>query len=51
MINYSQVFYAYTYSTGAWLGLQGVSLMAMPRIIATMLLAETRPPTREHNLP
>ncbi|RMJ27284.1 hypothetical protein PHISP_01869 [Aspergillus sp. HF37] len=39
------VFYAYTYSTGAWLLLQSIPLIGMPRMITTMLQDEARPPS------
>ncbi|KAL4913685.1 hypothetical protein BDW62DRAFT_159335 [Aspergillus aurantiobrunneus] len=39
------VFYAYTYSTAAWLGLQSAALISVPQGIAAMLLDETRPAT------
>lgn len=45
-----QVFYAYTYSTGAWLLLQSIPLIGMPRMITTMLLDEARPPSRMSRL-
>ena len=35
-----QVFYAYTYSTAAWLGLQAVPLLVAPKLITTMLSSE-----------
>ncbi|KAL1999335.1 hypothetical protein VTN02DRAFT_4665 [Thermoascus thermophilus] len=37
------VFYVYTYSTAAWLAIQGIPLIASPQMIVTMLLDETRP--------
>ncbi|PGH00488.1 hypothetical protein AJ80_09179 [Polytolypa hystricis UAMH7299] len=37
------VFYSYTYGTAAWLTLQAMPLIAMPKVIITMLLEETRP--------
>ncbi|KAJ5221750.1 uncharacterized protein N7469_010637 [Penicillium citrinum] len=37
------VFHAYTYSTAAWLSLQGLPLIAGPKMIAAILLDETRP--------
>ncbi|KAL4776500.1 hypothetical protein BDW60DRAFT_176474 [Aspergillus nidulans var. acristatus] len=39
------VFYAYTYSTSAWLGLQSAALISIPQGISAMLLDETRPAT------
>ncbi|EGC43127.1 conserved hypothetical protein [Histoplasma capsulatum var. duboisii H88] len=38
------VFYAYTYSTAAWLSLQGIPLVATPKMIIMILLDESRPP-------
>ncbi|XHG01306.1 hypothetical protein AWENTII_004693 [Aspergillus wentii] len=40
-----QVFYAYTYSTAGWLSLQSLPLIVSPRMIVSMLLDETRPPS------
>lgn len=45
----TQVFYTYTYSTGAWLLLQSIPLIGMPRMVTTMLLDEARPPSRTLN--
>ncbi|KAL5337932.1 hypothetical protein BJX70DRAFT_368069 [Aspergillus crustosus] len=39
------VFYAYTYSTSAWLALQSAALISVPQGISAMLLDETRPAT------
>ncbi|EQL34483.1 hypothetical protein BDFG_03635 [Blastomyces dermatitidis ATCC 26199] len=39
------VFYAYTYSTAAWLSLQGIPLVATPKMIIMILLDEARPPS------
>ncbi|KAL4908318.1 hypothetical protein BDW74DRAFT_147243 [Aspergillus multicolor] len=39
------VFYAYTYSTSAWLALQSAALISVPQGISAMLLEETRPAT------
>ncbi|KAL4808285.1 hypothetical protein BDV18DRAFT_134602 [Aspergillus unguis] len=39
------VFYAYTYSTAAWLSLQSAALISVPQGISAMLLDETRPAT------
>ncbi|RAH47458.1 uncharacterized protein BO66DRAFT_434095 [Aspergillus aculeatinus CBS 121060] len=39
------VFYAYTYSTAGWLGLQSLALIAVPEMMTTMLLTETRDPS------
>lgn len=39
------VFYAYTYSTAAWLGIQAVALIISPKLIVTMLSVDTRKPT------
>ena len=39
------VFYAYTYSTAAWLSLQALPLLLSPKLIVTMLSVETRGPT------
>lgn len=39
------VFYMYTYSTAAWLGIQAVPLVMAPKLIVTMLSADTRQPT------
>ena len=39
------VFYAYTYSTTAWLGLQAVPYLLSPKLIVTMLSIDTRKPT------
>ncbi|PGG99407.1 hypothetical protein GX51_06341 [Blastomyces parvus] len=39
------VFYAYTYSTAAWLSLQGIPLVATPKMIIMILLDEPRPPS------
>ncbi|KAL4779735.1 hypothetical protein BJX76DRAFT_339955 [Aspergillus varians] len=39
------VFYAYTYSTAGWLGLQSAALISVPQGISAMLLDETRPAT------
>ncbi|KAL3492426.1 hypothetical protein BJX62DRAFT_203057 [Aspergillus germanicus] len=39
------VFYAYTYSTAAWLSLQSAALISVPQGISAMLLEETRPAT------
>jgi hypothetical protein len=35
-----KVFYAYTYGTAAWLGLQALPLLFTPRLITTMLSSE-----------
>ncbi|KAL2869896.1 uncharacterized protein BJX67DRAFT_378941 [Aspergillus lucknowensis] len=40
------VFYAYTYSTAAWLSLQSAALISIPQGISAMLLDETRPATQ-----
>lgn len=32
-----QVFYAYTYGTGLWLGLQAAPLIIMPKLVITTL--------------
>lgn len=37
-----QIFYAYTYGTAAWFGLQGLVLVSGPRLIVTLLLDESR---------
>ncbi|KAL8859484.1 MAG: hypothetical protein Q9178_004162 [Gyalolechia marmorata] len=39
------VFYAYTYSTAAWFGIQAVPLIITPRLIITTLSVEARKPT------
>ncbi|KAI4278344.1 MAG: hypothetical protein L6R38_005279 [Xanthoria sp. 2 TBL-2021] len=39
------VFYAYTYSTAAWFGIQAVPLMMFPKLIITALSTEARKPT------
>ncbi|MCJ1484664.1 hypothetical protein MMC06_004837 [Schaereria dolodes] len=39
------VFYSYTYSTAAWLGIQAMPLILSPKLIVTMLALETRKPT------
>ncbi|MCJ1252468.1 hypothetical protein MMC24_000274 [Lignoscripta atroalba] len=39
------VFYSYTYSTAAWLGIQALPLLISPKLIVTMLAEETRKPT------
>ncbi|PGH18581.1 hypothetical protein AJ79_00360 [Helicocarpus griseus UAMH5409] len=39
------VFYTYTYGTGAWLTLQGVPLFATPKMIIMVLLDEARSPS------
>ncbi|WEW60722.1 hypothetical protein PRK78_006209 [Emydomyces testavorans] len=39
------VFYMYAYGTGAWLGLQGLSLVASPKMIIALLLEEPRSPS------
>lgn len=39
------VFYAYTYSTAAWLGIQAVPLLIFPKLIVTMLSVDARKPT------
>ncbi|OJD15578.1 hypothetical protein AJ78_04168 [Emergomyces pasteurianus Ep9510] len=39
------VFYGYTYSTAAWLSLQGIPLVAAPKMIILILLDEARPPS------
>ncbi|EEP80489.1 conserved hypothetical protein [Uncinocarpus reesii 1704] len=39
------VFYMYTYGTGAWLSLQGLSLVASPKMIIALLLDEPRTPS------
>lgn len=39
------VFYTYTYSTAAWLGVQAIALMIFPKLIVTMLSVEARKPT------
>ncbi|EAS36258.3 uncharacterized protein CIMG_12770 [Coccidioides immitis RS] len=39
------VFYMYTYGTGAWLSLQGLTLVASPKLIIALLLDEPRPPS------
>ncbi|KAL1957819.1 hypothetical protein VTO42DRAFT_5537 [Malbranchea cinnamomea] len=39
------VWYAYTYATAGWLGLQGISLLAAPKMIITVLQDEPRPST------
>lgn len=36
----SQVFYAYTYGTAAWLGAQAVPLIVMPKLIIALLAPE-----------
>ncbi len=43
----TQVFYAYTYSTSAWLALQSAALISVPQGISAMLLDETRPASRK----
>ena len=42
-----QVFYAYTYTTAGWLGVQSIALIAAPQLVTTSLLEETRTPTRK----
>ena len=39
------VFYAYTYSTAAWFGIQAVPLIISPKLIITALSTEARKPT------
>ncbi|QGA17725.1 hypothetical protein EYB26_005401 [Talaromyces marneffei] len=39
------VFYLYTYSSSAWLALQGLALVATPKLIVTLLIDDTRPPS------
>ncbi|KAL8815256.1 MAG: hypothetical protein Q9223_005593 [Gallowayella weberi] len=39
------VFYAYTYSTAAWFGVQTIPLMLSPKLIITILSTEARKPT------
>ncbi|KAL8698075.1 MAG: hypothetical protein Q9201_006769 [Fulgogasparrea decipioides] len=41
------VFYAYTYSTAAWLGLQATTLILSPTLIVAMLSVDARKPTAE----
>jgi len=36
------VFYAYTYGSGAWLALQGLTLVSTPKLILAMLLDDAR---------
>ena len=40
-----QVFYAYTYGTAAWLGIQAVPLIVLPKMIVTMLARDARQTT------
>jgi len=44
------VFYAYNYSTAGWLSLQALPLLLSPKLIVTLLSAESRNPTGEHLL-
>jgi hypothetical protein len=37
---HDQVFYAYTYGTAAWLGIQAVPLIVLPKLITTLLAKE-----------
>lgn len=39
------VFYAYTYSSATWLGIQAVPLLVFPKLIVTMLSVDARKPT------
>ncbi|KAK2791154.1 hypothetical protein FQN52_005110 [Onygenales sp. PD_12] len=39
------VFYTYTYSTAAWLAIQGIPLVATPRMITMILMDEARGPS------
>ncbi|KAL2809923.1 hypothetical protein BJX63DRAFT_434780 [Aspergillus granulosus] len=39
------VFYAYTYSTAAWLSLQSAALITVPQGVTALLLEEARPAT------
>ncbi|GAM41620.1 hypothetical protein TCE0_042f14873 [Talaromyces pinophilus] len=39
------VFYLYTYGSSAWLALQGLALVATPKLIITLLIDDTRPPS------
>lgn len=39
-----RAFNLYIYSTAGWLGMQGILLVTVPRIIVTLLLDDTRPP-------
>lgn len=36
-MEFRQVFYVYTYGTAAWLGLQALPLILLPKAITTML--------------
>lgn len=39
------VFYAYTYSTAAWFGVQTIPLIVSPKLIVMMLSSDTRQPS------
>lgn len=39
------VFYTYTYSTAGWLSLQALPLLLSPKLMVTLLSAESRNPT------
>ncbi|EED24236.1 conserved hypothetical protein [Talaromyces stipitatus ATCC 10500] len=39
------VFNLYTYGSSAWLALQGLALVATPKLIITLLIDDTRPPS------
>lgn len=39
----AKVFYLYTYGSSTWLALQGLALVATPKLIITLLIDDTRP--------
>lgn len=45
VIDRRQVFYIYTYSTAAWLSVQAVALMALPKLVVALVAKDGSPVT------